>query len=321
MNEKPSACRFRFKYNKFQPTYSNDNHHFANLIQYIIEIAMVPIIILDVFRLYKEYKSNGYGSKNVFDSKQECTKPSISISYLYPTMKKLSTFLLCNFISLVMSAQNIIGAWEANHKSDDGAPLKSVLIIAEGYQVLSTFQAETGKFIHTNGGSWSLEGNKMTEVVEFHTDDTTKVGKEISFEIEMTVATLSIVGDDMVFNRIETGKSGDLQGAWIMSGRIRNGQTQSRDINRPRKTMKILSGTRFQWMAYNTETKEFKGTGGGTFTAIDGKYTENIEFFSKDDNKVGVSLTFDYLIDDGDWHHSGLSSKGSPIYEIWSIRE
>ncbi|MEL7147197.1 MAG: membrane or secreted protein, partial [Bacteroidota bacterium] len=89
----------------------------------------------------------------------------------------------------------------------------------------------------------------------------------------------------------------------------------------PRKTMKILSGTRFQWIAYNTETREFKGTGGGTYTTENGRYTENIEFFSKDDSKAGISLQFDFEIVDGDWHHSGLSSKGTPIHEIWSIRE
>ncbi|MBT8309198.1 MAG: membrane or secreted protein, partial [Flavobacteriaceae bacterium] len=87
------------------------------------------------------------------------------------------------------------------------------------------------------------------------------------------------------------------------------------------KTMKILSGTRFQWIAYNTETKEFKGSGGGTYTTIDGKYTENIEFFSRDDSKAGLRLTFDYKLIDGHWHHSGLSSKGAPIHEIWSVRD
>ena len=102
---------------------------------------------------------------------------------------------------------------------------------------------------------------------------------------------------------------------------IRDGETQLRDTSRPRKTMKILSGTRFQWIAYNTETKQFMGTGGGTYTTNNGKYTENIEFFSRDDSKAGLSLEFNYELIDGDWHHSGLSSKGDPIHEIWSIRD
>jgi hypothetical protein len=85
--------------------------------------------------------------------------------------------------------------------------------------------------------------------------------------------------------------------------------------------MKILSGTRFQWIAYNVDTKEFFGTGGGTYTTSGGKYTESIDFFSRDNSRVGARLEFDFILDDGDWHHSGKSSKGDPIDEVWSKRE
>jgi hypothetical protein len=88
-----------------------------------------------------------------------------------------------------------------------------------------------------------------------------------------------------------------------------------------RKTMKILSGSRFQWIAYNNETKEFIGTGGGTYTTKEGKYSETIEFFSRDNNRVGATLEFDFSLIEGDWRHSGKSSKGDPIDEIWSKRE
>jgi hypothetical protein len=63
------------------------------------------------------------------------------------------------------------------------------------------------------------------------------------------------------------------------------------------------------------------GTGGGTYTTADGTYTENIEFFSRDDSKAGLSLNFNYELIDGNWNHTGLSSKGKPIHEIWSIRD
>jgi hypothetical protein len=85
-----------------------------------------------------------------------------------------------------------------------------------------------------------------------------------------------------------------------------------------RRTVKILGGGRFQWIAFNSASKEFSGTGGGTYTAEDGKYIENIEFFSRDSRRVGASLEFDYEVKDGEWHHKGESSKGDPIYEIWS---
>lgn len=106
-----------------------------------------------------------------------------------------------------------------------------------------------------------------------------------------------------------------------MSGRIRDGKTQMRDTAKPRKTMKVLSGTRFQWIAYNTETKQFMGTGGGTYTTLKGKYTENIEFFSRDNSKAGLSLVFDYSLENGTWNHKGFSSKGVAMHEIWGVRK
>jgi len=50
-------------------------------------------------------------------------------------------------------------------------------------------------------------------------------------------------------------------------------------------------------------------------------YIENIEFFSRDDAKAGLSLSFNYELIDGKWNHSGKSSKGDSIHEIWSLRE
>ena len=84
-----------------------------------------------------------------------------------------------------------------------------------------------------------------------------------------------------------------------------------------RKTVKILSSTRFQWVAINTETKEFFGTGGGTYTFTNGKYTENIEFFSRDSSRVGASLNFNGSVTKKVWTHKGLSSRGEPIHEEW----
>ena len=112
-----------------------------------------------------------------------------------------------------------------------------------------------------------------------------------------------------------------LYGAWLMAGRVRDGKRQMRDTDRPRKTMKILSGTRFQWIAYNTETKQFMGTGGGTYTTINGEYVENIEFFSRDDTKAGLSLKFNYELTNNEWNHKGFSSKGDPMHEIWVKRK
>ena len=236
-------------------------------------------------------------------------------------MKKTILLLICICLSFGMRAQSVIGAWEGYQTSEEGEKLKSVVIFSEGYQVLTIYNAQTGKFIHSSGGTWKLEGDTMTEKVEFHTDNPDRVGKEVSFKVVITDNTLSVVGSELQLKRIDDGSPGALQGAWLMSGRVRDGETQLRDTSRPRKTMKILSGTRFQWIAYNTETKQFSGTGGGTYTTINGEYTENIEFFSRDDSRVGASLKFDFKLIEGKWDHSGFSSKGDPLHEIWSVRK
>jgi hypothetical protein len=53
----------------------------------------------------------------------------------------------------------------------------------------------------------------------------------------------------------------------------------------------------------------------------DGLYIEKIEFFSRDNSRVGQHLSFDYKLVNGDWVHKGLSSKGQPIHEVWGLRE
>lgn len=236
-------------------------------------------------------------------------------------MKNILTIVF-GLLAGVMFAQSPVGAWEWIETREDSQKVKGVVTFTENYQAAAWFDAETGAFIETNGGSWKLEGNTMTEVPEFHTKDTSLVGKAVSFDIEFDGDDkMRIVGMETWATRVDSGEPGELAGAWLMSGRKRDGEIQERDTDRPRKTMKILSGTRFQWIAYNTETKQFMGTGGGTYTTVDGKYTENIEFFSRDDSRVGSSLEFNYEIKDGKWHHSGKSSKGDPMYEVWSRRD
>ena len=234
-------------------------------------------------------------------------------------MKTYYTILLLVFSFLWSHSQSLVGAWETTIEQE-GEMLRNVVIISEGHQVATFYNAATGAFVGTNGGTWSLKGNILSETVEFDTEKPERVGATSSFEIELKPNELRIKDVDLIWKRIDDGTPGALNGAWLMSGRKRNGEFQTRDTNRPRKTMKILSGTRFQWIAYNTETKQFMGTGGGTYTTIDGKYTENIEFFSRDNSRVGASLEFNFELKEGDWHHSGFSSKGDPLYEVWSLR-
>lgn len=236
-------------------------------------------------------------------------------------MKKIAFLLICIFLSFEITAQSFIGAWESYRTSAQGDTLKSILIFSDRYQVITTYNANSGEFISTNGGSWKLDGDTMTEKVEFNSTNPENVGSEISFQVSITDSIVEIVGTDIKMKRIDDGSPGALNGAWLMSGRTIDGETEFRNSDTARKTMKILSGSRFQWIAYDTETKKFIATGGGTYTTQDGIYTENIEFFSRDNSKVRLQLKFEYGMIDDNWHHSGFSTKGDPIDEIWSKRK
>ena len=221
-------------------------------------------------------------------------------------------FLTIAYPSISAQAQ-ILGAWETMDGDN-----KVVSIITDQNFAVAFYKPEM--FVGTFGGRWKkINDGSVAITIEFDTHDSTNVGttSEVSFSVDGD----RMMVDGNAWTRIDDGSPGALHDAWLMTGRNQGGtgEMQTRQIG-PRKTMKILSGTRFQWIAYNTETKQFSGTGGGTYTTIDGKYTENIDFFSRDNSRVGASLPFEYQLVDGAWHHSGKSSKGDPIYEVWSRR-
>lgn len=223
----------------------------------------------------------------------------------------ISVFLLLsilNFQATELNTTIIQGAW-ANESG--------VVIFSGAHFSYTAFDEEAFHF--TVGGSFTIKDNQIELNYEFHTSDNSKVGTKELMDYSHSLEQLTIFGQEFTVH--DEGTNSDLTGAWLFSNRKRNGELgEPRDPSNPRKTMKILSGKRFQWVAYNVETKEFSGTGGGTYTALDGVYTENIEFFSRDQSRVGASLSFSYDVHDGDWHHSGSSSTGEAMYEIWTRR-
>ena len=232
----------------------------------------------------------------------------------------ITIFLIAtvSFHSLrAQSKPSLAGAWES--KSDQ---ITMVKIFSDQYFSVSVYNLNDKQFISTAGGRWELDGSTLKETFEYNTSHPDFVGQTIQTPIEQQKDkfTLTINNQKEEWRRVDDGGPGKLAGAWLITLRVMNEVPESITPG-PRRTMKILSGTRFQWIAYNTETKEFFGTGGGTYTTVNGKYTENIEFFSRDSSRVGASLTFDYFLEDGNWRHKGLSSKGDPINEVWTRRE
>ena len=187
------------------------------------------------------------------------------------------------------------------------------VILDKEYIVLSKFESESGNFISTLGGYY--KPGKFLNLDE----DVYDVNLEFNSNYDQdSIKSISIKKTSKWKN---ISKSNDiLKGKWVMSGRYNNGEFRTRNTDLPRKTMKILIDGFFQWIAFNTETFKFSGSGGGEYETIDGKYIEIIQYFSRDDSRVGAVLDFNYEIKNKDWYHSGLSSKGNPINEVWTIR-
>jgi len=187
-------------------------------------------------------------------------------------------------------------------------------MFADGYSSQITYKDNA--YISTFGGPFTYRDGALSVQVEYNDADADAIGQAKSFPL--TANADGLQEQSGTIWKKETTKAQDLDGLWRITGRKQGNEVVQIHQSGTRKTIKLLVDGYFQWMAIDPGAKTFSGTGGGHYTFTGGKYTEHILFFSRDDSRVGAELGFDGELKDGEWHHSGLSSKGDPIYEIWS---
>lgn len=246
-------------------------------------------------------------------------------------MKSLLLFLIIALVpfstlessnNVELSANALEGAWELVSLNGQEIEHRAVLLLEEPYAFYTEFNVETKEFVGSQGGTIEIMANKVFYTTEFNTWSDEQIGKQIQMTADLKANkvtfsyTMGETSNVMVFNRIDDGNS-DLAGAWRITDRMREGEMQKMMLG-PRKTIKMITGSRFQWVAFNPDTKQFSGTGGGKVSLNGGEYSEHIEFFSRNPDRVGAELTFNYEVDGDRWIHSGLSSSGDPIKEIWT---
>ena len=216
--------------------------------------------------------------------------------------------------NVFLNDKELTGAWQYQ---EDG--VEQVIIIIDGYITHTRYREASKEFITTSGGAYAAKDGRLTVNYEFDSKDKERVGTSgnYTFTVNNNVLSTNIGGNENKWKRIDDGAE-NLAGLWKITARKQGEEIKPIHQTGTRKTIKILSGTRFQWAAIDPGKKEFMGTGGGSYSFKNGKYTEHIEFFSRDSSRVGQSLSFDGKLEKGNWHHSGLSSRGEPIYEIWS---
>ena len=214
-----------------------------------------------------------------------------------------------SFVILVLTLSNSNGqVYEFIVKTNTHRIIKDKTYIVE-----TVFNTSTGEFKFTRGGFYS--GNKNLNVnFEFNSNFKNDSIKKILYT------------NTEKWNKVSSFKQ-KLQGKWLMAGRVTDEGEKRRDLNRSRKTMKILINGFFQWIAFDTSNFRFFGSGGGSYNTEyennpeKGGYTEKIQFFSRDNSKVGLILPFEYDLRGEDWYHKGLNSKGGALHEIWHFRK
>jgi hypothetical protein len=214
-------------------------------------------------------------------------------------------------------AGTLRGAWEMQPESSISNE-RVVMIATENYLTVAVFEANT--YIRTYGGVYEINDKGLSLKIEFNDKHPETVGTSINYKFERKENSFTIENQlKTTWKRIDSApETAPLSGQWRITGREKSDGTMGEMQMGPRKTLKICSGGRFQWMAINPETKEFFGTGGGTYTLKDGKYTETLEFFSRDNSRVGASLGFDAKVEGNKWQHTGKSSKGDRVNEVWT---
>lgn len=225
-------------------------------------------------------------------------------------MKTLSlmTYILLSIVTFGQSV-NLDGAYLAK-----SGHTNSLLLFKNGY--CSKIIFEDNKYISTQGGPYAFDGQSLQITWEYNDANPESVGSKTTIPSILSGTSITIEGQDFIK---QMAKVQDLDAVWRITGR-QNAENVITDIpRRDRKTIKILVDGYFQWIAINPAEKGFYGTGGGEYSFLGDQYVEKILFFSRDNSRVGNTLNFKGALKDGAWHHSGLSSKGEPIYEIWSL--
>lgn len=235
----------------------------------------------------------------------------------------LPTLLFLTF-SLVVNSQISQGIY-ADTLVQNGIKKIHQVKLNSDYFIYTAYENEPSKFIKTMGGFVKFEKTNadtlMIVLLEFNSNYEQDSIRRLSIPVKMMKEQLHLNWfEKLELNPIDAYTQ-DLDGKWLFATKGPDTGQERRSEENTRKTLKFLKDGTFQWIAYDTDSFKFSGTGGGSFTSKNGIYTEHIAFFSKDASRVGANLKFNYELKGNDWHHTGKNSKGEPMYEIWAKRE
>ena len=177
----------------------------------------------------------------------------------------------------------------------------------DNYLIETVFMKIDGAFVLSRGGYYTKTANGIDLAFEFNSN----------YERDSLTSTSFTLNNP--WNKISQANQ-ELEGKWLMAGRVKAEGEQRRNFTGSRKTLKFLLDGYFQWTAFDIESMRFIRSGGGTYSAQNREYIETLDYFSQDNRKVGKVLPFEFLLNEDDWYHKGLNSKGKAMHEIWRRR-
>jgi hypothetical protein len=178
------------------------------------------------------------------------------------------------------TAADIVGAWQSTTIQDDGMVSKSVVIFTEHHQVAAWFDPQTGELESTNGGTWSMDGNVVTEIVEFDTRTPDRAGASVSFEITLMGDILGLPKFDWTLERIDVATDKSLAGAWELADPA---------PEEGEELVRLASGARFQWIRFKESSGEVLAIMGGHYSVEGSNLIETVDFRSQ---SSGAEQTF-----------------------------
>ncbi len=237
-------------------------------------------------------------------------------------MKTVFFAFITMFFSISTYAQHLNGAWRLIEEDGNQVTNETIKLYSNSYFTYATYDKTTGNFIEAGGGTYFFEVFSYTETIEIDSNEPKHSGTRKSYKaiLEDDVLTLTNLktGKFERWEKFDEATDYEMVTCWRIHEKRDEGDENWRRIEyAPRKTLKMITNNRYQVLALNSETGQFVGSSGGTWTKDNKTYTENIEFFSKNQNNVGRSLKFNRKMDNGLWHHTGSQSDGLVMMEKW----
>lgn len=219
-------------------------------------------------------------------------------------------------------SQTLNGAWRLTEVNNEPVEHEVIKLYSNSYFTSAAYHKSSGEFIEAKGGTYSLDHLSYKEHLEIDSTEPEHSGTTVNHVAELNNGSLTIInlhtGVKEQWAKFDDADNYQMTTCWRIHKKLDEGDTDWRTIEyAPRKTLKMVTNSRYQVLALNSKTGQFVGSSGGNWSSNENTYTENVEFFSKDQSNAGRSLKFDRKFENGLWLHSGKDTKGKLMKEKW----